>query len=179
MDWNVLVSVQQDGYKTARDLLREYGPVRKTDFFNVLVMHVDDIADFLEDMRTLFEMRAPQFNALGRIVPVSRRFTFQSAEEFETRAREIVGQWLDDLAGRHFYVRMHRRGFKGRLSSQEEERFLDEYILETLPAKQKAPARVDFEMAERVISVETVGQEAGMSLWTSEQIERYPFLKLQ
>ena len=179
MDWNVLISVQQDGFKTARALLRDYGHVGKTDFFNVLVMRVDDIGEFLEDMRMLSEMHAPQFDALGRIVPVSARFTFQSAEEFEARAREAVAPWLGELAGRHFYVRMHRRGFKGRLSSQDEERFLDEYILETLAANHQSPARVDFEGAELVIAVETVGQEAGMSLWSREQLGRYPFLKLQ
>jgi tRNA(Ser,Leu) C12 N-acetylase TAN1 len=73
---------------------------------------------------------------------------------------------------------MHRRGFKGRLSSQEEEHFLDDYILERLASKGKTTAKIDFSGAERVIAIETVGQRAGLSLWTREQIQRYPFLKL-
>jgi tRNA(Ser,Leu) C12 N-acetylase TAN1 len=179
MDWNVIVSVQPEGYKAAKELLHEYGKIRKTDYFNVLVMQVDDIEDFLENLRTLYEMRTPQLQSIGRIVPVSDRFNFQTPGEFENRARNVASHWVDTLAGRHFYVRMHRRGFKGRLSSLEEERFLDEYILETLQQSGKAPAKVDFEAAERVIAVETIGQEAGMSLWTREQLEHYPFLKLK
>ena len=179
MDWNVLISVQQYGYKTARQLLQEYGRIRKTDFLNVLVMQVDDIEDFLENIRLLYEMHTPQLSAIGRIVPATRRFNFQNVDEFENRAREVVSHWLDELEGRHFYVRMHRRGFKGKLSSLEEERFLDEYILDTLVENNKTPAKVDFENAERVISVETIGQEAGLSLWTDEQIQCYPFLKLK
>ncbi|MGD8742230.1 MAG: THUMP domain-containing protein [Granulosicoccaceae bacterium] len=179
MEWNVIVSVQQQRFKAARKFLYEYGKTMTTDYMNVLVMQVEDIEEFLEDMHMLYAMQTPALNAIGRIVPVTHRFTYQSAGDFENKAREVVSYWLDELAGRHFYVRMHRRGFKGRLSSQDEERFLDEYILEQLAEKGKAPARVDFSGAQRVIAIETVGQQAGLSLWTSEQIERYPFLKLQ
>jgi len=36
------------------------------------------------------------------------------------------------LAGKSFHVRLHRRGFKGRLSTAKEERFLDEALLDAL-----------------------------------------------
>ncbi len=74
---------------------------------------------------------------------------------------------------------MRRRGFKGRLSSQKEEQFLDEYILNALADQGKPAAKVDFSGAERVIAIETLGQQAGMSLWSNEQLTRYPFLKLK
>jgi tRNA(Ser,Leu) C12 N-acetylase TAN1 len=93
-----------------------------------------------------------------------------------------VTHWLDKLAGKHFYVRMHRRGFKGRLSSIEEERFLDDFILDSLNnlAQQgKAQAKINFEDPDSVIAVETIGQEAGLSIWSREQLVRYPFLKLK
>lgn len=178
MDWNVIVSVQQHGYQAAKILLRDYGKIKSTEYFNILVMQVGGIEDFLEDMHALYEMQAPALVNIGRIMPVSQRFVFQTVNEFETLARDVVAGWLDELAGRHFYVRMHRRGFKGRLSSQEEERFLDEFILEQLSNSGKAAARVDFSGAERIVAVETLGQQAGMSLWTREDLLRYPFLKL-
>lgn len=178
MEWNVVVSVQEHGYKAARMLLSEYGRMRTTDYFNVLVMQVDDIGEFLQDMHTLYEMRVPALTNIGRIVPVTHRFKYQSAEEFEAKAQAIVSLWVADLAGRHFYVRMHRRGFKGRLSSVEEERFLDGFILGELEKSGRAAAKVDFASPDCVIAIETLGQQAGMSLWTREQIQRYPFLKL-
>lgn len=179
LDWNVLVSVQQQGYQAARQLLSEYGKVMHTDYLNVLVMWIDDVDAFLETIRRLYDRQAAQLACIGRIIPVSQRFTYQNVEAFESQAREVASHWLAQLAGRHFYVRMHRRGFRGRLSSQEEERFLDEYILEQLQQHGRPAAKVDFAGAERVIAVETLGQQAGMSLWTREQIERYPFLKLK
>lgn len=177
MEWNVIVSVKDGGYKTARQFLHEYGQIRSTDFYNVLIMSVESIDDFLEDMHALYDMKVPALKVISRLVPATRRFTYQTPEEFETKARDIVMQWLDDLAGRKFYVRMHRRGFKGKLSSQEEERFLDTFILAELE-KRSQSAQIDFSDPDRVISVETLGPEAGLSLWTHDQIARYPFLRL-
>ena len=178
MEWNVIVTVTERGYPVVRRLLQEYGRIEKSGFFNVLVMWVDDKEAFLEAMRTLYAAPPPELIYIGRIIPLTHHFRYQTAAEFEERAREVVSLWLDELAGCHFYVRMHRRGFKGRLSSQQEETFLDHYLLEELASRGKAAARVDFAGAERVIAVETLGQWAGFSLWTREEIERYPFLKL-
>lgn len=117
MEWNVIVTVTERGYPEVRSLLQEYGHVEKSDFFNVLVMQVDDMEAFLEAMRRLYESLPPILTYIGRIIPVTHYFRYQTPAEFEERAREVVTQWLDGLAGSHFYVRMHRRGFKGRLSS--------------------------------------------------------------
>jgi len=178
MEWNVIISVSGEGYQPARQLLQEYGKTHATDYFNVIAMRVENIDEFLEQMRGLYTMKQPALQNIGRIIPVTQRFNFQSPEEFETRARDVVSQWLEDLAGRRFYVRMHRRGFKGRLSSVEEERFLDAYIIEQLATQGMATAQVSFETMQRVIAVETLGQQAGMSLWSDVQLRHYPFLKL-
>lgn len=181
MDWNVIVSVHQHHFIAVRDFLYDYGKIKSTNYFNVLMMRVEDIEQFLLEMETAFTTAIPVLNYIGHIMPVTHRFIYQSPEEFEQQAKDIVTQWLDNLAGKHFYVRMHRRGFKGRLSSIEEERFLDDFILDSLNnlAQQgKAQAKIDFENPDSVIAVETIGQEAGLSLWSREQLARYPFLKL-
>lgn len=178
MNWNVLISVQEQGYKIVRQFLHEYDHITATDYFNDMVMQVNDMETFMENMLLHYEMNTQATAYIGHIMPISEAFRFQSVEEFEIKARKVVAGWLDELAGKHFYVRMHRRGFKGRLSSMEEERFLDEFILEQLDTSGKAPARVDFSHADYVIAIETLGQDAGMSLWSSEQIDKYPFLKL-
>jgi len=43
---------------------------------------------------------------------------------------------------------------------------------------QGAATRIDFEDPDHIVDIETVGQRAGLSLWTREQAQRYPFLKL-
>jgi tRNA(Ser,Leu) C12 N-acetylase TAN1 len=40
------------------------------------------------------------------------------------------------------------------------------------------PARVTFEDPDFIVAVETVGQRAGMSLWSREELQRYPFVRL-
>ncbi len=50
-DWNVVISVREMGFRPAFELLEELGPVAKTDFYNILVMKVDDIGNFLETLR--------------------------------------------------------------------------------------------------------------------------------
>jgi tRNA(Ser,Leu) C12 N-acetylase TAN1 len=114
---------------------------------------------------------------LARVVPVTCTFSFQSPEEFETKAKEAVLYWLPQLEGKKFYVRMHRRGFKGRISSLEEEHFLDKILLEEL-VKIGNPGQITFENPDAIVVVETVGQQAGLSCWTREEWQRYPLLKL-
>jgi len=84
---------------------------------------------------------------------------------------------VPDLRGKRFHVRMHRRGFKGRLSSQHEEQFLDHHLLERLEARGSA-GRIDFDDPDAIIAVETLGQVAGLSRWTRDQLRKYEMLTL-
>lgn len=174
-DWNVVVTVNEDGYRRVRRMLAPYGTVAPTDYYNVLVMRVADPAAMMEDLAGRIEESPGLMNDLSRVVPAREAFTFQSAEEFEERARAIMLQWVPELAGARFYVRLHRRGFRGRLSSPEEERFLDEAILDRLE-QLNTPGRIDFGDPDAVIDIETVGNRAGLSLWTRDDLRRFPFL---
>ena len=79
------------------------------------------------------------------------------------------------MPARSFHVRLHRRGHKHALPSPREERFLDDAILQRLE-RENAPGRIDFEDPDAVIYVETVGNRAGVSLWTRDDLRRFPFL---
>lgn len=175
--WNVVISAREGHFAEAEQFLSQFGPVHRTDFFNVLTLHVADSARFLNDLHAGLELDPRPMEWLGRVVPLSSRFVFQTAEEFEEKSRQAVRAWLPELAGRRFRVRMHRRGFKGRLSSQDEERFLDRFVIDAL-AQGGAAARVSFDDPDLIIAVETVGQTAGVSLWEREQRRRYPLLGL-
>jgi tRNA(Ser,Leu) C12 N-acetylase TAN1 len=50
-------------------------------------------------------------------MPVQKKFSFQSPDEFEYKAKKEIEEWIPRLAGKAFHVRMHRRGFKDRLKS--------------------------------------------------------------
>jgi len=176
-EWNTVVTVHEDGYNKARKLLERYGPVSKTDFFNVLLMQVDDQQQLLDQLREEGERDPGALSALARVVPLILTFNFRTPQEFEDKAREAVSSLLPTLGGKSFHVRMHRRGFKGKLSGMEEEKFLDTYLLEELD-KAGVPGRITFNDPDAIIAVETLGPRAGLSLWTRDDLKRYPLLHL-
>jgi tRNA(Ser,Leu) C12 N-acetylase TAN1 len=177
LDWNVVVSVYEDGYKQALRVLRPFGRLQPTDFYNVLVMKVGDISAFLEQFAALVTETPGVLNDISRVMPCEVCFDYESAQEFESKARDVALSWVLELAQSAFHVRMHRRGFKGRLSSHDEERFLDAVLLTALE-EAGTPGRITFEDPDAIISIETVGQRAGLSFWRRQDLERYPFLRL-
>lgn len=176
-DWNVVVNVHERGYRKALELLEDLGPVSKTDFFNVLVMKVADIHSLMETLRSWTERDSSIPTFLARVSPVMHTFNFQSPEEFRTQAEQIVLRWTPQLGSRRFYVRMHRRGFKGRISSMETEQFLDESLMRALE-KAGTPGHVAFDHPDAVIALETIGQRAGLALWSRIELEKYSLLRL-
>ncbi len=176
-EWNVVVTVHEGGFSRARRLLEQFGQVEKTGFFNILVMRAAEPDRLLESLEELAHRDSAALSALARVMPVTYVFTFQSPDEFETKAREMVRPWIPQLAGKSFHVRVHRRGFKGRLSSMDEERFLDRYLLEELE-RNGTPGRITFDHREAVIALETIGSQAGLSFWTGEEIASHPLLHL-
>jgi tRNA(Ser,Leu) C12 N-acetylase TAN1 len=177
LEWNVVVSVHEDGYKSAVRVLQPFGRVEPTGYYNVLVMKVDDISTFIDRFAALVAETPGVLNDISRVAPCEACFDYESAQEFESKARDVALSWVPELAQSAFHVRMHRRGFKGRLSSQDEERFLDSVLLAALE-EVGTPGHITFEDPDAIISVETVGQRAAMSFWRRDDLERYPFLRL-
>ena len=178
MHWNVVVTVQGRNYKKVREYLYTYGVVNHTDYLNVLVLTVDDITLFIQDLTADLSTNPIMLDALGRVMPVTETFSYQTVGEFEHKAKTVASTWLTAIAGKRFHVRMHRRGFKGRLSSIEEERFLDDFIQDNLEKENLPKAKIDFTDPELIIAIETIGQQAGLSIWNKQQLDQYPFLKL-
>jgi len=176
-DWNVVITVYDDGYNQARKILEGYGKVVRTEYFNILLMQVPDPRQLLETLQEEAHRDPESMKSLARVMPVVQTFTFQTAEEFEGKARKAVWNWLPELCGKCFHLRMHRRGFKGKLSSMDEERFLDTYLLEALEMA-GSEGEITFDDPDAILALETVGPRAGLSLWTREELERYPLLHL-
>jgi tRNA(Ser,Leu) C12 N-acetylase TAN1 len=179
-DWNVVITLQHEfqASKRAQHLLRVLGEVATTPFHNVLVMRVESIAGFLRDFSVMCAAQPGVLNDISRVVPLSDVFDFETPEDFEAKARAIVLSWAPRLAGHTFYVRLYRRGLKGAIESPKEERFLDEALLGALQAA-GAPGRVRFEDPDFVIDIETVGQRAGASLWSREDLQTHLFLHVR
>lgn len=173
----MVVTVREHGYRRMRDWLAQFGQVGRTGFRNVLALKVADVRAFIATLATALEAKPELGEQLGHVMPATATFAFQTPEEFEARAKAAVEEFVPALAGQRFHVRMHRRGFKGRLSSPEEERFLDRFLLERLESAGQ-PGTIAFDDPDAILAVETVGQRAGVSVWRREDMQRYPFLQL-
>ncbi len=174
-DWNVIVTLPEATFREARNVLRRWGKARRTAYFRVLTLTVDDPESFVEEIGKAIEESPGILNFVSHVIPAQRTFDFASAEEFEAKARDIAILWAPALAARSFHVRLHRRGFKGTLSTAKEERFLDETLLGALDAL-GSPGRISFSDPDAIVQIETIDGRAGLSLWRREDLQRYPFL---
>lgn len=177
MEWNAVVTVKDEGYAKARKLLQRFGEVGTTGYFNLLMLRVADARRLLEGLREEGEREEGILAPLAGVVPVLQTFSFNSPQEFEEKARVAVCAFLPALQGKSFHLRMHRRGFKGKLSSIVEEQFLDRYLLEALELA-GSRGRITFDDPDFIIALETIGGRGGMSLWSREELRRYPLLHL-
>ena len=59
----------------------------------------------------------------------------------------------------------------------EEEHYLDKILLDALENTGKS-GHITFEDPDVIITVETIAQWAGLSLWSREELQKYPFIRL-
>jgi tRNA(Ser,Leu) C12 N-acetylase TAN1 len=138
----------------------------------VLGLRVPDPASFLDDFAAAVAASPGILNFVSHVAPAQETFDFSTTEEFETRARAIALARVPQLRGKSFHVRLHRRGFKGVLSSHHEEQFLADALLAVL----QSAGHVAFTDPDAIIQIETIDGRAGMSLRTRDDIRRFPFL---
>lgn len=178
IDWNVVVTLHEDGFDEARQILSRMGELEETTFYNVLVLRVDDVEAFVEKLSELCTVNPDLMEGcFSQVVPCRRTFGFGSPREFEEMAADAMRDLAGEVAGRTFHVRMRRRGLKGRLDSREEERMLGGTVMDHLEEAGES-AEVSFDDPDAVMVVETVSMRAGVALLTREQMEEHPFLRV-
>lgn len=174
-DYNVLVTARERAFGKVCEILESIGTIRPTKFFNVLLMKVDDIDSFIASLDRWTNGDGSALKHIARIAPLTRTFHFDSPDKFEMQAHHAVLAESHKLAGKSFHVRFHRRGFKGHLSTPGQERALDHVLIKELQ-RQGKQGRIRFDDSDMVILIETAGNWGGISTWSREQIQRYPFL---
>jgi tRNA(Ser,Leu) C12 N-acetylase TAN1 len=175
--WNVVVTVHDEGFSRTRRVLQRLGTVVETPFYNVLLLAADDIPELLTAVDGLLAADPRLAHDVARILPLSHTFDVRDSTELEQRFETIAAGWLDRLAGCAFHVRLHARGWGKELSRLAEERVLDDVVLRALAAR-GTPGRIGFDRPDVVIDVEVVGDRAGVALWTREDLDRFPFLRI-
>jgi tRNA(Ser,Leu) C12 N-acetylase TAN1 len=157
--------------------LRRLGRFRPGGYRNVVVGSVDDRAAFLDRVAEGLAQDPLLPTALARLLPIdlTLRFTLDSAlDDLATAAEPLI----DGLGGDAFFVRVERRGLKGRLHTPTLERDLADRVWRMLEARGRTP-RVDFGDPDGVLVVETLGDQAGLVLLPRALRERYRFVRIR
>jgi tRNA(Ser,Leu) C12 N-acetylase TAN1 len=175
-NWNVVVTVYQDGFRRALQALKKLGQAERSRYHNVLEMKAEDPIALLEAIEKRTEENPALYDAISRVAPAIRGFDFLSEEELMERAKSIFDEWLPCLAGRSFHVRLHRRGTKHDLRTQDAERMFNDAILDATK-EAAAPGKVSFTDPDVVIAIDTIDNRAGIAMWTREELARYHLLR--
>ncbi len=175
---SVVVTVVGDAYGKALNVLRRFGRVRVTGFYNVLVLESRDGRALLERIHAELPAGSRERAYLASVTPLEEAFTFDGREDFERELGALAERLAPRLEGRSFHVRMHRRGMKSDLHTRDEEVMLDRRLLELLE-RRGTPGRVTFDDADAIVVIETLGHHAGIALWSRDEIRRWPLLHVE
>jgi tRNA(Ser,Leu) C12 N-acetylase TAN1 len=174
--WNVIVTSREGRQRLVRRLLWPLARLKRSGFRNVLVAQVGDPGALLEQVAELCARRPELARGLGKIVPIERSFVVEPAR-FGDQLRAEAAPFLDRLANRSFHVRIERRGHKGIIHTQQGEQALGEYLHGALEARGHRPV-VEFRDPDVVVTVELVGDRAGLALVPRELRQRFPFVRI-
>ncbi len=175
-DWNVVISVYQDGYRRALRALKEFGPVERSPYYNVLLMRVEEPTALLAAIERRTETDTALYDAVSRVAPAMRTVEFHSMEEFTEGLKSVLLEWSPRLAGCSVHVRLHRRGGRHDLPTPDAERLFDDLLVQATAAA-GAPCKISFTEPDVVIAIDTVDDRAGIGLWTREELARHRLLR--
>lgn len=175
--WNVLATSLEGRRDALLIALRRLGEFRPGGYRNVVVGQVETPTAFLDRVRDALATDLLLPTALAKVVPVETTLRFDPVDPLLALgpAAEL---FLDRLAAGPFFVRLERRGLKGRLHSPTLERDLADRLWRALEAGGHSP-RVDFRDPHAVLVVETLGDEAGLGLLTRSLRQQYPFVRIR
>lgn len=177
MEWNAVAIPAERCFGEARRFLQAFGAVQRSSYLNVLAVNTAaPPRAFLEALAAELERDPTRRDILARLAPCEETFDFQDPAEFDLRAREVGLKHVDRLQGKSFHVRIHRRGFKKDFERLERERRLGEALLDATAAHEPR-GRISYEDPDAVVAIEMIDGRAGLSIWTRDDLAKYPLLR--
>ncbi len=175
--WNVLATSLEGRRDALLFALRRLGKFRRGGYRNVVVGQVGSVDTFLAGVHEALASDPLLPTALARLIPIESTVRFEAPTAVDTLAT-AAEPLIDRLSAGSFFVRLERRGLKGRLHTPTLERELGDRIWRSLEAKGHTP-RVDFRDPDAVLVIETIGDEAGIGVLTRALRAQHPFVKIR
>lgn len=176
--WNVIATARPGHEADARTALARLGAIQESPSPSVILVTVDDVGAFADALMNVIADEPAAGRVFARVLPAQHTFHRESLADLEEITSGLIDDWRDDLGGATFHVRCHRRGRVSDLDTAEEESFLGDAILRLL-SDRRTPGRVSFDDPDVVIDVEMLNNEAAISMWTRDDLNAYPFLRIE
>lgn len=174
--WNVVATALEGQRGLLIGALRRLGRFGGGGYRNIVVGVVEDRAAFLAQVAESLTADRQLAASLARIVPIDVVVRLDPDDPAPGLFDASV-PFLEALAEGPFYVRVERRGFRGRIDSTALERDLGTRIWNALEARGATPA-VSFRDPANVLAVETLGDQAGLGLLSRATRAAYPFVRV-
>jgi tRNA(Ser,Leu) C12 N-acetylase TAN1 len=175
--WNVLATSFEGHRDQLLTALRRLGNFRGGGYRNILVGHVPEPAALLDAVRAALTTDRLLATSLAKVVPIEVTVRFDS-EDAAAGLAPAAEPFLDRLGGGSFFVRVERRGLKGKLVSPTVEREVADRVWRALEARGHVP-RVAFTDPDHVLAIETLGENAGLALLSRALRRDYEFVRVR
>jgi tRNA(Ser,Leu) C12 N-acetylase TAN1 len=176
--WNLLATSLEGQRESLLYALRSLAKFRRGGFPNVLIAKVDEPRAFLERLQEAHDRVQAIRGGLGKAIPMERTVRFGGPETFIDDVAAAVEPLLDRIAGRTFFARVFRRGFRGMIDSTTAEGEIGARIVALLEARGEKP-KVSFRDADVVVSIETLRDELGIALLDRALRAAHPFVRIR
>ena len=107
--------------------------------------------------------------------PLKKSFSFELSDLKNKLSQEAV-EYIPRIGDEPFFVRVKRRGYKGRIHSLELEREISSFLVEGLERAGITP-HVSFARAEKMLLIDIFPNRCGLGLITREMCQKYNFVK--
>jgi tRNA(Ser,Leu) C12 N-acetylase TAN1 len=174
--WNVVATALEGQRGLLIGALRRLGRFGGGGYRNIVVGVVEDRAAFLSQVAENLTADRQLAASLARVVPIDVVVRLDP-DDPTPGLLEASAPFLDALAEGPFYVRVERRGFRGRIDSTALERDLGTRVWNALAARGVEPS-VEFRDPAHVLSVQTLGDQAGLALLSRATRTAYPFVRV-
>ena len=175
--WNVLATSLEARRDALLMVLRRFGRFRPGGYRNVVVGEVEALPAFLDAVREALARDPLLPTALAKVVPIEATLRFDPADPVPALAA-AAEPFLERLAGGSFFVRLERRGLKGRLHTPSVERAVGDHVWRALEVRGATP-RVEFRDPDAILVIETLGDQAGLAVLPRALRAAYPFVHIR
>ena len=176
--WNLLVTSLEGQRESLLASLRALARFRRGGFPNVLVATVDDPREFLARLRDTHAASPVVRAALGKAIPIDRTVRFADPATFVDDVTATLAPLAERLAGRTFFVRVFRRGFRGTIDSTRAEGEIGARLVDLLTTRGDHP-HVRFADPDVIIAIETLRDEVGIALLDRDIRLAHPFVRIR